>query len=72
MFVDRLLPIAQQKLATIADGAQLIEAARLLRDVGTDIVAVCTPDGVLAGVITKTDVVGQISHCQGQSCTTPA
>lgn len=72
MFVDGLLPIAQQKLATIADGAQLIEAARLLRDAGSDIVAVCTPDGVLAGVITKTDVVGQISHCQGQSCTTPA
>jgi CBS domain-containing protein len=71
MFVDRFLPIAQQKLATIADGAQLIEAARLLRDGGTDIVAVCTPDGVLAGVIAKTDVVGQISHCQGQSCTTP-
>jgi CBS domain-containing protein len=72
MFVDRLLPIAQQNLATIVDRAPFIEAARLLRDAGTDIVAVCTPDGVLAGVITKTDVVGQIGHCQTQSCTTPA
>jgi CBS domain-containing protein len=72
MFVNRLLPIARQKLATIADSAPLIDAARLLRDAGTDIVVVCTPDGVLAGVITKTDVVGQISHCQGHSCTTPA
>lgn len=69
MFVDRLLPIAQQKLVTIADAAQLIEAARLLRDAGTDIVVVCSPDGALAGVITKTDVVAQISRCQGQSCT---
>jgi CBS domain-containing protein len=72
MFVASLLPIAQQKLATMADSGQLIEAARLLRDADTDFVAVCTPGGVLAGVITKTDVVRQISHCQGQSCTTPA
>jgi succinate dehydrogenase / fumarate reductase, membrane anchor subunit len=45
---------------TIIDSAQLIEAARLLRDAGTDIVAVCTSGGVLARVITKTDAVGQI------------
>lgn len=72
MFVDRLLPIAQQKLAIIAEGVQLIEAAKLLRDADTDIVAVCAADGVLTGVITKTDVVGQIGHCRGQSCTEPA
>ena len=72
MFVDRLLPIALQKLVTITDSAQLIEAAKLLRGAGTDIVAVCTPGGVLAGVITKTDVVDQISRCQRQSCATPA
>ena len=71
MFVDKLLPIALQKLVTITDSAQLIEAAKLLRDAGTDIVAVCTSSGVLAGVITKTDVVGQISRFQGQSCATP-
>jgi CBS domain-containing protein len=69
---DRLLPIAQQKLIRIIDSAELIDAAKLLRDRDTEIVAVCTPDGVPAGVITKTDVVGQISHCQDQSCTTPA
>jgi len=40
MFVDRLLPIALQKLVTIIDSAQLIEAAKLLREAGTDIVAV--------------------------------
>ena len=72
MFVDRLLPTALQKLVTIVDSAELIEAAKLLRDAGTDIVAVCTSGGVLAGVITKTDVIGQIIRCQGQSCATPA
>jgi CBS domain-containing protein len=72
MFVDRLLPIAKQRLITITDGAELIEAAKLLRDPGTEIVAVCTPDGALAGVITKTDVVGHISHCRRHGCTIPA
>ena len=71
MFVNRLLPIALQKLVTIIDSAQLIEAAKLLREAGTDIVAVCTSGGVLAGVITKTDVVGQISRYQGQSGAAP-
>ena len=30
---------------------------------------VCGSDGRLAGVVTKTDVVRQISCCQGSSCT---
>ncbi|HVY58094.1 MAG TPA: CBS domain-containing protein [Xanthobacteraceae bacterium] len=32
----------------------------------------CKPDGLLAGIVTKTDVVGQISHCEGASCVTAA
>lgn len=71
MYVEGLLDDAHEKLVTIADDAPLIEAARLLRS-GTDLVVVCTPDGLLAGVITKTDVVEQISHCQGGSCRTAA
>jgi CBS domain-containing protein len=68
--VERLLPQARDRLVTIGTEAPLIEAARLLR-AGTDIVVVCDPQGLLAGVITKTDVVGQITHCQGASCVTP-
>jgi CBS domain-containing protein len=49
----------------------MIEAAKLLR-AGTDLVVVCGSAGLLVGVITKTDVVGQISRCQGVSCTTAA
>lgn len=68
MFVGGILPAARTRLVTLADSAQLIEAAKLLR-AGTDIVVVCGADGLLAGVVTKTDIVGQISHCQGCSCT---
>jgi CBS domain-containing protein len=48
-----------------------MEVAKLLR-VGTDIVVICDAAGALAGVITKTDVVGQISQYEGASCVTPA
>jgi CBS domain-containing protein len=69
MFVEQLLPAASKRLVTIADDAPLIEAARLLRW-GTDLVVVCGAAGRLAGVITKTDIVGQMSNCQGAGCTT--
>jgi CBS domain-containing protein len=68
MFVDALLPAAREHLVTIAEDAPLIETAGLLHG-GTDLAVVCRADGTLAGVVTKTDVVDQISHCQGASCT---
>lgn len=71
MLVERLLPATRERLVTIAGNAPLIEAARFLR-AGTDLVVVCDSAGFLAGVITKTDVVSQISECQGSSCTDAA
>lgn len=71
MFVEGVLPSAREKLVTIADDAPLIEAAKLLRS-GTDLVVVCNPAGLLAGVITKTDIMEQISQCQGAGCITAA
>jgi len=68
MYMERLLPAAREKLFTIADDAPLTEAANFLRE-GTDLVIVCGSAGLVAGVITKTDVVGQMSRCQGASCT---
>jgi CBS domain-containing protein len=70
MFVDDLLPKARGQLVTIAEDAPLIEAARLLH-AGTDLLVACDEAGRLAGIITKTDVVGQIGRCLGSSCTAP-
>jgi len=67
MFVTGILPAAREQLVTIAQDAPLIEAARLLRS-GTDLLVACNPDGILTGVITKTDIVARISQCQGASC----
>ncbi len=71
MLVERLLPAARERLVTIGTAAPLIDAARLLR-AGTDIVVVCDPGSAIAGVVTKTDVVSQISRCQGAGCIAPA
>jgi CBS domain-containing protein len=60
------------QLATISVEAPLIEAAKLLHGGQISLVIVCNLDGSMAGIITKTDVVRQISVCQGTSCTTRA
>lgn len=69
MLVEETVPAARQRLVTLADSAPLIEAARLLRHADTDLVVACGPEGLLTGVITKTDVISQISQCQGCGCT---
>jgi CBS domain-containing protein len=70
MQVERTLPIALQRLVTIRDDALLTDAAKLLDSAHISLVVVCNPDGVMVGIITKTDVVRQIAHCQGSRCTT--
>lgn len=67
--VQRLLPTAQDRLVTININGLLIDAARLLNSPQSNLVVVCDDNGSLAGVITKTDIVAQISRCDGSSCT---
>ncbi len=67
VFVEQVLTAARARLVMIADGAPLLEVARLLR-AGTDLVVVCGGGGTVVGVITKTDVIAQISECQGAAC----
>ncbi|HWL28792.1 MAG TPA: CBS domain-containing protein [Burkholderiaceae bacterium] len=68
--IRAVLPNAGKRLVKIQDSAQLVEAARLLSDMQASLVVVCDPQGLMCGVVTKSDVVKQISHCQGCSCTT--
>ena len=71
MYVERLLPAARERLVTIADDAPLSEAANFLHK-GADLVIVCGFAGFMTGVITKTDIIGQMSRCRGASCTMAA
>jgi CBS domain-containing protein len=61
MFIDGMLLAVRKRLVTIADSAPLLSAAKLLA-LDTDLVVVCDSDGLLAGVITKTDIVRQIGQ----------
>jgi len=63
------LPVASKRLVTLSAAAPLVEAARLLTEQPTHLIVVCNLEGLMQGVVTKSDVVRQISHCQGCSCT---
>ena len=70
MYVEDMPKAARARLVTIAIDANLIEAAKLLTS-GIDIVVALDREGALQGVVTKTDVVRQISTCQGAACHAP-
>ena len=60
--VDRILTAGRKRLITIRDEAPLMDAAKLLREPDADLVVVCNADERMVGVISKTDVVRQISQ----------
>lgn len=68
MRVERLIPSARDRLVTVSDKAQLTEAAARLGDGHTNLVVVCDDVGTMSGVVSKTDIVSRIGHCQGSSC----
>jgi CBS domain-containing protein len=68
-WVKDTLPFASKRLVTIPLTATVVEAAKFLNYDRTSLIVVCGSDGAMRGVVTKGDVVRQISHCQGCSCT---
>ncbi|HWW49673.1 MAG TPA: CBS domain-containing protein [Xanthobacteraceae bacterium] len=68
MIVKNILPRAVERLAVIEAQAPVKEAAALMSRPHTDLVVVCD-HGNMVGVLTKTDIVGQIGHCMGSGCT---
>lgn len=67
-FVQGLVATAGKRLVTTPNTSPLIEAARLLTEKNTHLVIVCDATECVTGVVTKSDVVRQISACQGSSC----
>ncbi len=69
MLVENLLPTARSKLVTIDQNAAIVVAARLLAHKEANLIVVCDPKESLIGVISKTDIVREISACKGFGCT---
>ena len=68
--ITTMLPIARKRLVTLDAVAPVIEAAKLLSAPNTNLVIACDSDGLMVGVLTKADIVKQISYCTGCSCVT--
>lgn len=67
MNVSDIPQAARSRLVTIAPDTKVLLAARLLTS-GPDILVVQDGDGVLQGVVTRTDIVRQMGICQGGAC----
>ena len=70
--VNHLSAVTHARLATVTLQTPLLEAAQQLSQTHIGLVVVCAPDGVMAGIVSKSDIVRQISHCLGSACRTLA
>lgn len=68
MFVQQMLVTARERLVQVEVHALVKTVATIMAQPHTDLVVVC--DGnILAGVVTKTDLVAQMGRCNGGACT---
>jgi CBS domain-containing protein len=72
MLVERILPIAIERLSTIQADASLTDAAKLLCDTHISLVVVCNPDGTMPASSPRPMSFRQIAHGQGRRGTTTA
>jgi CBS domain-containing protein len=72
ILVEKIIPVARERLVTVRDDALLTEAARFLDGRHINLVVVCDRGDAMVGVITRTDVIRQMGLCQGCGCTAAA
>ena len=70
MFVEQILPRARERLAVVDVGTPVRDAAELMAKSHIEMVIVCSA-GMVAGVVTKTDIVAQVSQDSGPGFATP-
>ena len=70
--VSSIAAATHSRLRTARADASVREVAQLLSTTQISLVVVCDQEGVMVGVVTKSDVVRQIGHCTGHSCTDTA
>jgi CBS domain-containing protein len=67
MWVENILPRARERLAVVAVSGLVRHAAELMAKPHTDLVVVCD-DGVMVGIVTKTDILTQLTRSWNGSC----
>jgi CBS domain-containing protein len=65
LVVSDIEDVTRRRLMIARADALLPELARLLSDTPVSLVVVCTPEGTMAGIVTKTDVLRKIAGSPG-------
>ena len=58
----------RSRLATVCIDTLLVNVAKLLSGTHISLVVVCNHDGIMVGIISKTNIVQQVGHCSGANC----
>ena len=67
-FVERILPVARERLVAIKDDALLNGGCQVSRRRTHQSCRSLQKGGAMVGIVTRTDVVHQMSICQGVGC----
>jgi CBS domain-containing protein len=70
--VSSIEAATRSRLLTVSVSTLLRDVARLLSSTQISLVVVCDDRGAMVGVVTKTDIVRQIGHCDGAACASTA
>lgn len=70
--VSSIEAATRSRLAVVKDDALLLDVARLLSDTQISLIVVCDTAGLMVGIITKTNIVRQIGHCEEAACSRTA
>ncbi len=70
--VQKIVPVARERLVTVTEDAPLVEAAKFLDGRDINLVVVCDKGGAMVGIVTRTNIVRQMAVCQGCGCTAAA
>src|SRR5437868_5255257 len=72
MIVEHVLDVARNRLVTLSREAPISHAAEILVNPKTPLVVVCDRDGIVVGVISRTDVVKVLASARVDALTMSA
>ena len=66
--VSSIAVAARSRLRSVGANAPLRDVAGLLSSTQISLVVICDQQGVMVGVVTKSDIVRRMGHCTGRTC----
>lgn len=66
--VSNLYDVTRSRLVSVSVDMSITDVAKKLLNTQISLVVVCDTDGVMVGIVTKTDIVRWLGQCQGSSC----